>query len=177
MFSCLMLIDLSQGVMFIVTSFQGVVCVSVCVCVCVCARRESLNGFQTLIRVWSGEHIPAPHSNVNVAWSLPLFYLFFTSFLPLFYLVLTPAQLEPRHPKPRFTALGVCGVPLTGGHGSVHSTWQEQPPALPYDPEDVVLAEAHDSATGCLPCSDTSFGRASVLHPGRNFIPPPLPPV
>ena len=48
-----------------------------------------------MVRVWSGEHIPAPHFNLNLASSLPLFNLFLTSFVPH----LNPCSdgnLEPR---------------------------------------------------------------------------------
>ena len=55
--------------------------------------RGSVNGgFQMLVRVWSGEQVPAPQSNLSLASSLtsvfPQCYLSSTSF----YLILTPAQ-------------------------------------------------------------------------------------
>ena len=39
-------------------------------------------GFQTVVRGWFGEQIPAPHRNLNLASIIPLFYLKFTSFEP-----------------------------------------------------------------------------------------------
>ena len=41
-------------------------------------------GFQTVVRVWSGEQIPAPHLNLNLTSVLPQIYLCLTSFLPQF---------------------------------------------------------------------------------------------
>ena len=37
-------------------------------------------GFQTVVRVWSGEQIPAPHFTLDLTSVLPLFNLFLTSF-------------------------------------------------------------------------------------------------
>ena len=62
-------------------------------------NRGSVNsGFQTVVRVWSGEQIPAPHFNLNVPQSYLCFtsiYLFLTSCLPQFNLC-SAGNLEPR---------------------------------------------------------------------------------
>ena len=49
-------------------------------------------GFQTMVRVWSGDRIPLPPCNLNFASFLPQFYLIWTSFLPLFHVNLTSAS-------------------------------------------------------------------------------------
>ena len=67
-------------------------------------------GFQTVVRVWPGEPIPAPHFNLNCTSVLPQFYFFLT----FFYLNLTSVQpaisnhgLETTVYKP----LGITEIP------------------------------------------------------------------
>ena len=45
-----------------------------------CFQGSVNGGFQTVVRVSSGEQIPTPHLNLNLAQFLPLFYLNFTFF-------------------------------------------------------------------------------------------------
>ena len=45
-----------------------------------CSEGLQNGGFQTVVRVWSGEQISAPHCNLEFASVLPRFYVFFTSF-------------------------------------------------------------------------------------------------
>ena len=47
-------------------------------------KRSENGGFQTVVRVRSGEQLPAPHFNLNLTSVLPLLDLSFTSFLPHF---------------------------------------------------------------------------------------------
>ena len=56
-------------------------------------NQGSVNGgFQTVVRVLSGERIPLPPFYLNLISFLPQFYLLLTSFLPLFNLNLTSAS-------------------------------------------------------------------------------------
>ena len=58
-----------------------------------CITQGSVNGgFQTVVRVLSGEQIPLPPFYLNLTPFLPQFYLILTSFLPFFNLNLTSAQ-------------------------------------------------------------------------------------
>ena len=68
-------------------------------------------GFQTVVRVWSGEQIPAPHFYLSFT-SITQFYLgvtsivpFLTSFLPQFNLRST-GNLEPRFGSHGLQTLG-----------------------------------------------------------------------
>ena len=49
-------------------------------------------GFQTVVRVWSGEQVPAPHFNLKLTSIIPLLSLNFDHFLTSFYLILTSTQ-------------------------------------------------------------------------------------
>ena len=79
------------------------------------------DGFQRVVRVWSGEQIPASHCNLNFTSVLPQFYLHLTSYLPQFNLC-SAGNLEPRfrnhdlqtlgYPPPSIVA-HVCGDPLS----------------------------------------------------------------
>ena len=63
-------------------------------------------GKQTVVRVWSGEQIPAPHLNLNFASVLPQFY---NLVLPFFNLILThrsAGNLEPRFGNHNLQTLG-----------------------------------------------------------------------
>ena len=72
------------------------------------ARGSVNGGFQTMVRVWSGEQIPVPPSNLNFASVLPHFNLFVTSFLIL--TSFQPLRIQQSRTtvwKPRFTDLWI----------------------------------------------------------------------
>ena len=67
-------------------------------------------GFQTVVRVWSGEQIPAPHFNLDLTSVLPVLtssFLFLTSFLPPFN-ICSAGNLEPRFGNHGIQTLGLC---------------------------------------------------------------------
>ena len=77
-------------------------------------NQESVNGgFQTMVRVWSAEQIPASQLNLKFTSVLPQFCLFKTSLLPHLDLC-SAGNLEPRLGNLGLQTLGARKDPLLG---------------------------------------------------------------